>query len=348
MRVLVIGGTEFIGRRTVELLAERGDDVLVVHRGRTEPEPVLGTHLHVARKEFEGHKQAVADFRPDAVVDMMALTAADVDAILPHLPDVPIVVLSSMDVYEAWQNIIDERPATVPVPFDEDGPLRAVRYPYRDRFPDTHSDYDKLDVEPAYLARGATALRLGMVYGPRDPQRREEPVLRRVRAGRRRIPVGPGALLLPRLHVEDAALAVQRALDRPDRAAGHAVNVAESATYPVNGWIRAVLAAAGHEADLVRVPDDVLPPDLRLTRGVEQQFLASVAKAETLLGWRAGDPHDGIKRSTEWHLANPPAEEDQDFSADDEALETVTRPASSPAPGPAGPGSARPAGGTAG
>jgi nucleoside-diphosphate-sugar epimerase len=318
MRVLVIGGTEFIGRRTVELLTERGDDVLVVHRGQTEPEPVHGEHLHVARTDFATRKQEVGDFAPDAVVDTMALIAADVEMVLPHLPDVPIVLLSSMDVYEAWQNILDDAPATVAVPFDEDGPLRTVRYPYRGRYPDM-DDYDKLDVEPAYLARRGCVLRLGMVYGPRDPQRREEPVLRRVRAGRTRIPVGPGNLLLPRVHVDDAATAILHALDRPEAAHGHAFNIAESRTYPMNGWIRAVLAAAGHEAELVRVPDQVLPPDLRLTRGVEQQFLASTAKAQIRLGWRPADPRDGVKKSTEWHLANPP-EEHSDFSADDMAL----------------------------
>jgi nucleoside-diphosphate-sugar epimerase len=319
MRVLVIGGTEFIGRRTVELLTDRGDDVLVVHRGQTEPEPVHGEHLHVDRKDFATRKAEITGFRPDAVVDTMALTAADVEMVLPHLPDVPIVLLSSMDVYEAWQNILTDGPATVAVPFDEDGPLRTVRYPYRDRYPDM-DDYDKLDVEPAYLARHGSALRLGMVYGPRDPQRREEPVLRRVRARRTRIPVGPGNLLLPRLHVDDAASAVLHALDRPEAAQGHAFNIAETRTYPMNAWIRSVLAAAGHEAELVRVPDKVLPADLRLTRGVEQQFLASTAKAQIRLGWRPGDPRDGTNRSTRWHLENPPAQTG-DFSADDTALE---------------------------
>ena len=329
MRVLVIGGTEFIGRRTVELLTDRGDDVLVVHRGQSEPDPQRGTHLHVDRAHFASRKAAVTDFSPQAVVDTMALTAADVDAVLPHLPDVPIVLLSSMDVYEAWANILAEGPATVAVPFDEDGPLRTNRYPYRGRHAGTLDDYDKLDVEPAYLARQGSALRLGMVYGPHDTQRREEPVLRRVRAGRRRIPVGPGNLLLPRLHVDDAASAVLAALDRPEQAAGHAFNIAESRTYPVNAWIRAVLQAAGHEAELVHVPDATLPPDLRLTRAVEQQFLASTAKAHIRLGWRAGDPRDGITRSTRWHLENPPTDNDDDFSADDKALETYSPSAES-------------------
>ena len=35
MRVLVLGGTAFLGRRVVKRLQERGDQILVVHRGRS-------------------------------------------------------------------------------------------------------------------------------------------------------------------------------------------------------------------------------------------------------------------------------------------------------------------------
>ena len=50
MRVLILGGTVFIGRRiTLELLA-RGDDVMVVHRGQAEPAELSGcAHVHAAR-----------------------------------------------------------------------------------------------------------------------------------------------------------------------------------------------------------------------------------------------------------------------------------------------------------
>jgi nucleoside-diphosphate-sugar epimerase len=37
MRVLILGGTRFIGRRIALELLARGDDVMVVHRGQTEP-----------------------------------------------------------------------------------------------------------------------------------------------------------------------------------------------------------------------------------------------------------------------------------------------------------------------
>jgi nucleoside-diphosphate-sugar epimerase len=191
MRVAVIGGTRFIGRRLVEQLAERGDEVLVVHRGQSEPADLVPcAHLHAERRDFASVAGEVAGFGPDAVVDTMALSRDDVTAVLPYLPDVPVIALSSMDVYRSFGALLDEDATPLPVPVDEDGPVRANRYPYRGKGMRA-DDYDKLDVEPAYLARGGTVLRLAMIYGPHDEQRREEFVLRRVRAGRPRIPIGP-------------------------------------------------------------------------------------------------------------------------------------------------------------
>jgi nucleoside-diphosphate-sugar epimerase len=50
MRVIIIGGTRFIGRRITETLVRRGDEVLVVHRGVVEPQDwVPCRHLHIDR-----------------------------------------------------------------------------------------------------------------------------------------------------------------------------------------------------------------------------------------------------------------------------------------------------------
>ncbi len=131
MRVAVIGGTQFIGRRVVEHLVERGDEVLVAHRGQTEPADLVPcAHLHVDRSDFATAAGEVSAFQPDAVVDTMALTRDDVTAVLPHLPDVPVVVLSSMDVYRIFGALLDDDRTPMAVPVDEDGPLRVGRYPY--------------------------------------------------------------------------------------------------------------------------------------------------------------------------------------------------------------------------
>jgi nucleoside-diphosphate-sugar epimerase len=315
MRVTVLGGTEFIGRRIVEQLCGRGDDVQVVHRGRTEPAPLLGEHVHADRAQFAAVAQRVRAFGPDAVVDTIALSEADATAVLPHLPDVPLVLLSSQDVYRSFE-LLRASGETIPVPYDEEAPLRVGRFPHADVEP----DYEKLHVEPHYLTRGGTALRLGMVYGPRDPQRREEPFLRRVRAGRRRIPIGAATTLFSMVHVDDAASAVLATLDRPTVSTGQVFNIAERVSLTVDAWARVILAAAGGDAVPVRVPDSALPADLRLTRRIDQHLLADSTKAVRLLDWHPEPTTTGTPRSVEWHLAHPPVDADPDFSADDAAL----------------------------
>jgi len=316
VRVVVLGGTEFIGRRTVELLVSRGDDVLVVHRGVTEPAGWVDcAHLHADRAGFAGVAGHVAAFGPDAVVDSHALTAADVEAVLPHLPDTRLIVLSSMDVYRAYEHLRGRTEGEA-VPLTEDAALRVGRYPYRGAGIG-EDDYDKLHVEPPYLARGGTVLRLGFCYGEHDPQRREEFVLRRVRAGRQRIPFGAGTLLLSRLYVGDAASAVLATLGNP-AAAGEVFNIAERRSRTVRGWAEQILAAAGSSAELVQVPDRLLPVDLRLTGAVGQHMLGSAEKAIAVLGWRpSSDPQETVGRSVAWHLAHPPNVVDSGFDDDD-------------------------------
>src|SRR5207249_3981954 len=90
--------------------------------------------------------------------------------------------------------------------------------------------WENLDIEERYASRGATILRLGAVYGEHDHQRRLDFVLRRVRAGRRRLPIGAGTWLFSRVYVGDVATAVERALlrGRPRLASGGVLTVLES------------------------------------------------------------------------------------------------------------------------
>jgi len=44
------------------------------------------------------------------------------------------------------------------------------------------------------------------------------------------------------------------------------------------------------------------------------------SKARDLLGWQETDPHEALARSVAWHLANPPADASEDFTAGDRAL----------------------------
>ena len=321
MKVIVLGGTRFIGRATVEELAAVGDELMVVHRGELEPDDLPDVrHLHCDRSELVSHGAELAEFGADALVDCRALSRTDAEVALQAVPDVAQrIVISSMDVYRAFGALLQDR-ETDPVPIDEESPLRAERYPYRGRLAD-RDDYDKLDVEDMYLPRGALVLRLPMVYGERDYQLREEFILRRVRAGRRRIPIGTGSWLACRVYVRDVARAVRLALHEVQ--ATGVMNICEDRTYSMRMWARMILEAAGSSAELVRVPDELLPEDLKPTGTLLQHIAASGRKARAELGWTTSDPFETLRATVRWHLEHPPLDADPDFSLDEAALASV-------------------------
>lgn len=81
-----------------------------------------------------------------------------------------------------------------------------------------------------------------------------------------------------------------------------------------------VIAAAAASLELVRVPDEALPPDLAVTGTISQHLMASPARAREVLGWRATAGPPVLRRAVAWHLSHPPGDADTDFSADDQAL----------------------------
>jgi hypothetical protein len=87
-----------------------------------------------------------------------------------------------------------------------------------------------------------------------------------------------------------------------------------------------ILDAAGFDAELVRVADDLLPEDMKETGTMTQHIAVSARKARAMLGWTTSDPLDTLRATVAWHLANPPAAENADFSADDRALSGSNRP----------------------
>jgi nucleoside-diphosphate-sugar epimerase len=322
LRVVVFGGTRFIGRAIVEDLAAAGHELLIVHRGQLEPEGLPeARHIHADRQDLGAHRSELSAFEPDGAIDCRALTRADAEIAIGALPSgIRLVVISSVDVYRAF-GALNEGRETDPIPLDEESPIRPTRYPYRGR-PGIPDDYDKLDVEDVYLPRGGTSLRLPMVYGERDYQRREELILRRVRFGRAQIPFGAGTWLTCRGYVRDVARGARLALESSE-AAGEVFNLCEDRAYSVRMWARMILDAAGSSAELVRVADDVLPEDLEETGTMSQHIAATARKARTRLGWTTSDPGATLTTAVRWHLDNPPPDPDLDFGPDDRALATV-------------------------
>lgn len=174
MKVLIIGGTGFIGPYVARELCERGDQVTVFHRG--EHESALPAAVKQVRSPKAG--MPVREFPAgefDVVIHMIAMGEADARAAVQAFAGKAgrLVVPSSGDVYLAYGRFTGLEPGWLEKGLlTEDSPLRSVLYPYRKQ---TKSEdelayfYEKILVEREVMgnpALPATVLRLPKVYGP--------------------------------------------------------------------------------------------------------------------------------------------------------------------------------------
>ena len=137
MRILVVGGTRFIGAFTVKHLVQMGHEVAVFHRGQTSSgvlPDVEKKHILGDRKELENYKDKLKRFSPDVVLDAVAFTEADAQTFVGVFKGVASrsVVLSSGDVYQAFGVLKRSEEAPVQsIPLNEDAPLRQKHYLFR-------------------------------------------------------------------------------------------------------------------------------------------------------------------------------------------------------------------------
>ncbi|MEZ0335694.1 MAG: NAD-dependent epimerase/dehydratase family protein [Gemmatimonadales bacterium] len=262
MKITVLGGTGFIGHHVTRWLVEAGESVTVIHRGQT-PSRVPGARLLTAdRHEEAGLAQALDAAAPKVLIDMTAYTARDMELLLAVAPVSlqRLVVISSGDVYWTYGAFLGLDSAGGPRNelLDETAPLRDNLYPYRSRakgMEDPLYFYEKIQVERTAFAgaKGSvTVLRLPMVYGPGDFQRRVGSYLDRMRAAgaELRLNSAEAAWRCTRGYVEDVAWAIRLAA-RDARASGEIFNLGEPSALTELEWVRAVGTAAGWSGQVV-------------------------------------------------------------------------------------------------
>jgi nucleoside-diphosphate-sugar epimerase len=344
MRVLVIGGTGFIGTFLVRDLLAQGHEVAVFHRGKSKTVPpedvrqILGD-----RAELGWHKLDFVRFLPDVVIDCILSSERQAKGLMEIFRGVTkrVVAVSSQDVYRAYGIAIGRESGPLqPVPLTEESDVRTRLNPYTDGhlrtmrqvFPWVDSYYDKIPVERVVLGDEklpGTVLRLPMVHGPGDPLHRFHPTLKRIDDGRAAILIQDDLARwgAARGYVENMARAVSLVATSP-KATGRVYNVAEPHAFPEGDWLRMIGETAGWNGEVVALPKEKMPAHLRVSYKTEQHWIVSSARIRVELGY--SEPvglREGIRRTIEWERANPPTsppagshDAQFDYAAEDAAL----------------------------
>jgi nucleoside-diphosphate-sugar epimerase len=306
MRVLVIGGTRFVGRATVEELLRRGDAVTVLHRGRT-PNPFgeRVEEIRADRQDPTALRTALAGQSYEGVVDVAYDVAAGtggaaieslIGALAPSAPR--YVYVSSASIYRK-----------LGMGTREDDPRASD--PYEGDYPKNKAQAEEA-VERAH--RGGritgTIVRPVFIYGPYDPIPRERWFWDRIVAGRPVIVPEQGGTIFHWTAASDVGWMAAESLRNP-KAAGEAFNVAEAEPISHAAWVDRLAEAAGRSVEKVPVPRKQLettaaqtdPPRsyFGLYLDSEENFSVEIGKARALLGFQPTDPRVGWKRAFEWY-----------------------------------------------
>lgn len=278
-RILVLGGTGFVGRHITEAALEAGHAVTVFNRGKTNTELFEGVEKRVGDR-VAGDLASLATGEWDAVVDVNAYVpravreAVDLlDGRVGHY-----TFISTVSVYEI-------QPAG---PITEDSPTLSMDDPDSEEV--TNGTYGPLKVLCEEVAKEAfpgrcTVIRPGIVAGPHDPTDRFTYWVRRaIRGGDMAVPARPDQPVQV-VHARDQAdFVLSLTLDGVD---GTFNSAGPSEPLTLESMIAACLEAADKTAELIWLDEDFVaaekvpfPLYLPSSAGIDGLFEASSAKAE--------------------------------------------------------------------
>ncbi|MGF1505529.1 MAG: NAD-dependent epimerase/dehydratase family protein [Anaerolineae bacterium] len=189
MAVLVLGGTQFIGRHITQALLAAGHEVTLFHRGRTNPDLFYVPQLTGDRDDQVGEgRNALRDSGQtwDACIDISGYVPR-------HVRD-SAVLLADRVGYYVFISTISVYARPFQRGYTEAAPLQPIEHPESEAVGEHYGELKVIcenEVRAAFGERAAL-LRLGLVCGPWDHTDRVTYwVMRAAQGGRMLVPAAP-------------------------------------------------------------------------------------------------------------------------------------------------------------
>lgn len=296
MKILILGGGTFVGRRMVDLLVSEGHETTVLNRGRTSADLPSGVARLVGdRTSTPSMRAALAGSEWDAVIDVsgfvMAAGGGEFEELLAMLD-------GSVGAYVFVSSIMAYEPSGL-MPWTEDAPQTS----------DPSSTYGgfKAHAERAILERFAgtgfpgSIARPAAIYGPdNNIHDMETAMFLRLRRGLPVLLPHEGLVTTSYGHVDDLCRNLLEMAQLP-AAAGEIVNTTgEGAS--ARAFTETLAQIVGVEPDIVVVPTGFTDkkPVYGHLFGVKHHGILSVAKAQSLGLTRERGFRRGYAETYDW------------------------------------------------
>ncbi len=320
-RVLVIGGSLLIGRALVAQLLERGDEVVIMHRGAQTPFGSRVSEIHCDRNNIAAVKSALAGQHFDYVFDNVfdwksGTTPAQVNAAALGVASglKRYVFTSSVAVYPPGGEYAEDAAL---VPSDYPNPYGALKAESERMLFALHRDHDfpVATIRPAFI------------YGPYNVFDREAFFWDRIVAGRPVIVPDDGLRTMQWVFSRDVARAAILAAET-DVANGHAYNLANPPVTQI-AFVQMLARAAGKDATFAPVSREriaqlggnaMVPPYYFGAYLDVPPITVSSERARADLGLELTPMEEGLKETFAWYSEQ--GRPTPDFSWEDSALAT--------------------------
>jgi nucleoside-diphosphate-sugar epimerase len=324
MRILVIGGTLFIGRSLVTELVKAGHEVTLLHR---KPKHDFGKkvgNIEADRNDAEALKSALAGRTFDVVFDNVydwerGTTASHVESTAKLVGGrlQRYVFMSSVAAYGDGLNHHEGdalAPDDHPDPYVRNKAMSErilFRMHQRNGFP-------------------VATLRPPFIYGPGNPYYREAFFWDRLREGRAIILPGDGRRLMQFVHVKDLVGACMKIIETPETV-GHAFNIANPRPLTQVEVVEILAKACGKDPSFVRFPRErilragghPLGPKLYFGYYYDVPAITMVInKAQRMLKFKPLDFAEGLKEMYRWYVRHR-AYPQPDYAFEDSLIATA-------------------------
>jgi nucleoside-diphosphate-sugar epimerase len=299
MNVVIIGGTGHIGQFLCSMLADRGDQVIVISSGKT---PITDTRIKAVTLQYNqmiddgSFDKLLRETRPHAVVDILQDHTPALYRIVQEAGIKQMVICGSVWMFG--------RPKIVPTP-----PVPQTECPfpgYKKRFTEMvhsidqarHEGYSLSAIMPPNICGPGKIPLDGM--GGRDIE-----IHRQHQAGKPVTLPYPGSNLIGPCDAEDVARAFFCALNNPDKSAGHIFNVGSAYALTSEQFIRtyAEIYRTTIPINYVSMEKYIseVSPDLGSNFHFTDHMCPDISKTTDLLGYEPKyTPEETMARAVKW------------------------------------------------
>ena len=288
---LVIGGTRFIGRHTVEAFLDAGYDVTIFNRGNHDnpfAENDRVVHVEGDRTNEAELRRAGLDIDPDVVVDCVAYYPRDVHTATDIFGDVDAYVYISSGAASGDEPIPKREDATALCDCSTEQAVDASMDSYGPR----KAEGDRAVFAAADRGVNAMAVRPPVVYGPHDYTERFNYWIDRVENHDRVVVPGDGTNLWHLVYVKDVASALRTVAEAGE--AGEVYNVGDGHAPVLDEWVELLADTCETSVETVHASERELgavglsTADFPIYR--EYPHLLETSKLRSL-GWES-TPHE--------------------------------------------------------